>query len=235
MNRIEAVDKVTGRARYAYEQHAETAAAYAYPVQSSTASGFVRNVDFGGVRAMPGVLAVLSCTDPPELGSAEDPELALFATREISYRGQLVAAVVADTLENARAAAAAVLVVCDRESHDVRLRADHPGLYTPDKVNPGLPAVTCFGDVEAGLAGAVARVDVTYTTPVQHNNPMEPHAALAAWDADGNLTVYDSTQGGGDRPAPEPDGGQGHRRDRHHRHRGRDRQRRLPRDRPPHP
>jgi xanthine dehydrogenase YagR molybdenum-binding subunit len=114
MNRVETVDKVTGRARYAYEQHAETAAAYAYPVQSPTASGFVRTVDFGGVRAMPGVLAVLSCTDPPELGSAEDPELALFATREISYRGQLVAAVVADTLENARAAAAAVLVVCDR-------------------------------------------------------------------------------------------------------------------------
>jgi xanthine dehydrogenase YagR molybdenum-binding subunit len=195
MNRVEAVDKVTGRARYAYEQHAETAAAYAYPVQSPTASGFVRTVDFGGVRAMPGVLAMLSCTDPPELGSAEDPELALFATREISYRGQLVAAVVADTLENARAAAAAVPVVCDRESHDVRLRADHPGLYTPNKVNPGLPAVTCFGDVEAGLAGAAVRVDVTYTTPVQHNNPMEPHAALAAWDADGNLTVYDSTQG----------------------------------------
>jgi hypothetical protein len=110
MNRVEAVDKVTGRPRYAYEQHAETAAAYAYPVQSPTASGFVRTVDFGGVRAMPGVLAVLSCTDPPELGSAEDPELALFAIREISYRGQLV-----------------------------------------------------------------ARVDVTFTTPVQHNNPMEPN------------------------------------------------------------
>ncbi len=54
---------------------------------------------------MPGVLAVLSCTDPPQLGSVQDPELALFATREISFRGQLVAAVVADTLENARAAA----------------------------------------------------------------------------------------------------------------------------------
>ena len=113
MNRVEAVDKVTGRARYAYEQHAETAAACAYPVQSPTASGFVRTVDFGGVRAMPGVLAVLSCTDPPELGSAEDPELALFATREISYRGQLVAAVVADTLENARAASAA-RIACGR-------------------------------------------------------------------------------------------------------------------------
>ena len=102
---------------------------------------------------------------------------------------------VADTLENARAAAAAVLVTCDRYQHDVRLRPDDPGLYTPDTVNPGLPAETSYGDVEAGLAGAAARVDVTYTTPVQHNNPMERHAALAAWDADGNLTVYDSTQG----------------------------------------
>jgi xanthine dehydrogenase YagR molybdenum-binding subunit len=195
MNRVEAFDKVTGRARYAYEQRAAAAAAYAYPVQSVTASGFVRTVDFGGVRAMPGVLAVLSCTDPPELGSVQDPELALFATREISYRGQLVAAVVADTLENARAAAAAVLVTVDRHQHNVRLRTDDPGLYTPEKVNPGLPAVTSYGDVEAGLAGAAARVDVTYTTPVQHNNPMEPHAALAAWDARGWLTVYDSTQG----------------------------------------
>jgi len=36
-------------------------------------------------------------------------------------------------------------------------------------------------------------VDVTFTTPVQHNNPMEPHAALAAWTPT-ELTVYDSTQ-----------------------------------------
>jgi xanthine dehydrogenase YagR molybdenum-binding subunit len=192
---VEGKDKVTGRARYAYEQRAEAAAAYACPVPSPTASGFVRTVDFGGARAMPGVLAVLSCIDPPELGSVQDAALALFATREISYRGQLVAAVVADTLENARAAAAAVLVTCDRHRHDVRLRIDDPGLYTPGKVNPGLPAVTSYGDVEAGLAGAAARVDVTYTTPAQHNNPMEPHAALASWDAGGNLTVYDSTQG----------------------------------------
>lgn len=195
MSRVESTDKVTGRARYACEQRADRAAAYACPVQSPAASGFVREIDFGAARAMPGVLAVLSCTDPPELGSAENAELALFATRTVSYRGQLVAAVVADTLENARAAAEAVVVSCDRHQHDVRLRADHPGLYTPDKVNPDLPAVTSYGDVDAGLARAAARVDVTYTTPVQHNNPMEPHAALAAWDDAGRLTVYDSTQG----------------------------------------
>ena len=48
-------------------------------------------------------------------------------------------------------------------------------------VNPGMPADTGYGDVAAGLAGAAARVAVTYTTPVQHNNPMEPHAAIASW------------------------------------------------------
>jgi xanthine dehydrogenase YagR molybdenum-binding subunit len=195
MNRVEGIDKVTGRARYAYEYRAEAATAYAYPVQAPAPSGSVRTVDISAARAMPGVLAVLSCTDPPQLGSAEDPELALFSTREISYRGQLVAAVVADTLENARAAAEAVAVTIDRRPYDVALRSDDPGLYTPDQVNPALPAVTGYGDVDAGLAGAAARVDVTYTTPVEHNNPMEPHAALAVWDLDGRLTVYDSTQG----------------------------------------
>ncbi len=200
MNRVEARDKVTGRAKYAYEYAGLNRAwiarpAYAYPVQAPVARGRVRAVDAVTALAMPGVLAVLSCTDPPELGSARDAELALFATREICYRGQLVAAVVADTLEEARAAAEAVRVRCDPEPHDVRLRPGHPGLYTPDQVNPGFPAVTCYGDVEAGLAGAAARVDVTYTTPVQHNNPMEPHAALALWDERGGLIVFDSTQG----------------------------------------
>lgn len=47
----------------------------------------------------------------------------------------------------------------------------------------------------AGLAAAAATVNVTYTTPAMHNNPMEPHAAMAVWPAGGTLTVYDSTQG----------------------------------------
>jgi CO/xanthine dehydrogenase Mo-binding subunit len=46
-----------------------------------------------------------------------------------------------------------------------------------------------------GEPHAAGRVAVTYSTPVQHNNPMEPHAAIAAWDEDGALTVWDSTQG----------------------------------------
>jgi xanthine dehydrogenase YagR molybdenum-binding subunit len=195
VKRVEGDEKVTGRARYAYEYPAADVA-YVYPLQSAIARGRVRSVDASEALTTPGVLAVLSCTEPPPLGSREDPELALFQTREIAYHGQIVAAVIARTPETAREAAeTAVRIAYEDEPHDVRLRPDHPGLYRPDKVNPAFPADTERGDVEAALRAAALTVDATYTTATTHNNPMEPHAALAVWEDDGDLTVYDSTQG----------------------------------------
>ena len=194
MNRIEGRDKVTGRARYAYEYPAD-AVAYAYPVQSSVARGQIASLDAINALAVPGVLAVLSCAEPPVLGRDASPELALFQTRGVAYHGQIVAAIVADTLEAARAAEMELRISYQAEPHDVRLRPDHPGLYAPDKVNPNFPTDTEKGDVTAGLAAAAVSVDATYTTPAMHNNPMEPHAAMAVWGPGGHLTIYDSTQG----------------------------------------
>ncbi len=194
MNRIEGRDKVTGQARYAYEYPAD-GVAYAYPVQSAVARGRIASFDALGALAMPGVLAVLSFAEPPVLGPHAGPELALFQTREVAYRGQIVAAIVAETLEAAREAEGELRISYQAEPHDVRLRPDHPGLYAPDKVNPDFPTDTEKGDVTAGLAAAAVSVDATYTTPAMHNNPMEPHAAMAVWDAGGALTIYDSTQG----------------------------------------
>ena len=195
MNRVEGREKVTGRARYAAEYPAEDVA-YVHPVQASVARGRIRSIDVEDALATPGVLAVLSCADPPTLGSREDAELALFQTDQVAYRGQLVAAVVARTLETAREAAEhAVRITYDPEPHDVLLHTGHPGLYTPEKVEPGLPAESRRGDVEAALAGAAVTVDATYTTPTLHNNPMEPHATMAVWEEDGGLTLYDATQG----------------------------------------
>jgi xanthine dehydrogenase YagR molybdenum-binding subunit len=193
MTRVEGPDKVTGAAKYAFEYPVPDAA-YGYPVLASIASGKLRAFDATGALAMPGVLAVLGGVTTRPFGT-ENFELALFTSDEITYRGQLVGVVVADTLENARAAAAAVRVGYEPRPHDAVLRAGHPGLYRPEKINPALPTDTGYGDVTAGLAAAAARVNVTYTTPVQHNNPMEPHAAIAAWDDAGALTVWDSTQG----------------------------------------
>jgi xanthine dehydrogenase YagR molybdenum-binding subunit len=51
------------------------------------------------------------------------------------------------------------------------------------------------GDVERGLAEAVATVDAVYTTPIEHHHPMEMPATIAVWDGADRLTLHDATQG----------------------------------------
>jgi xanthine dehydrogenase YagR molybdenum-binding subunit len=193
LDRIEAREKVTGQARYAYEYPADEVA-YAEPVQAPIARGEIRTVDASEALAQPGVIAVISCQNAPTLARVADGELALFQSRTVAYRGQLVAAVVADTPEAAREGQRLLRIDYAQEPHDVQLRADHPRLYTPEKVNPTFPSETEQGDVEGALASAEVSIDETYSTPAFHNNAMEPHATLAVWEG-GNLTVYDSNQG----------------------------------------
>ena len=192
VDRIEGRDKVAGEATYAFD-YAQENVAYGAIVQSTIAKGTVRAVDAAAALALPGVLAVLSHENAPALPSAEG-ELAVLQSPEVSYRGQIVAAVIADSLETARHAGQLVRVDYDAAEHDVELRPDHPGLYKPDKVNPNFPTDTEAGDVEQALATAAITVDETYTTPAEHNNPMEPHATIAVWES-GGLTLYDSNQG----------------------------------------
>ena len=101
---------------------------------------------------------------------------------------------IADSSEAAREAAARVRVSYDQQPHDVVLRPDHPDLYAPEKVNPSFPTDTSEGDVEMALRDAAFTVEETYSTPMQHNNPMEPHATIAVHDGS-SLTLFDSTQG----------------------------------------
>jgi xanthine dehydrogenase YagR molybdenum-binding subunit len=191
--RVEGRDKVTGRARYAVEHPAEDVA-YGWIVQAPVARGVVRAIDAAKAAAMPGVLTVLTHDNAPALERVDDPELAVLQSAEIAYRGQIVALVVADSLETAREAAAHVRLDVDAQPHEVVLRADHADVYTPPQANAGYPSDAGQGDPTAALAEAAVSVDVTYTTPGLHNNAMEPHASLAVWDGDG-LTVYDSNQG----------------------------------------
>jgi xanthine dehydrogenase YagR molybdenum-binding subunit len=187
LSRVEGREKVTGQARYAFE-HPVEGVAYLAPVTATVAAGTVRSVDPGDAEI------VLTAADAPRLAEVSDGELAVLQSPEVHYRGQIVAAVVADTLEGARELAARVRVEYDAREHDVVLRRDHPGLYKPDKVNPSFPTDTAQGDVEAALAAAEVVHDAVYSTPAEHNNPMEPHASIALWE-DSGLTVYESTQG----------------------------------------
>ncbi|HEY3764556.1 MAG TPA: xanthine dehydrogenase family protein molybdopterin-binding subunit [Gaiellales bacterium] len=192
LERIEGHDKVLGAARYAYE-HAPDGVAYAVIVPAAIAKGVVGSIDAAEALAVPGVLGVLTAQNAQELADASG-ELAVLQSPRVAYRGQIVAAAIADSLETARHAAHVVRVVYEVAPHDVELRAGHPGLYKPDKVNPNFATDTEEGDVEAALGSAEVTVDATYTTPAQHNNPMEPHATIAAWEG-GGLQLHDSTQG----------------------------------------
>jgi xanthine dehydrogenase YagR molybdenum-binding subunit len=192
--RVDGPDKVSGRARYAAE-HPSAALAHAVGVPATIAAGRVRAIDATGARAVPGVLAMLTHEEAPRLSPGDDPELARFLqTPDVAFRGQFVAAVVATTSEAARAGADLVRVEYEERPADVTLRLDHPDLYAPRVVNPNFPTDSVIGDPDGALAAAAVRIDATYSTPPLHNNPMEPHAAVAVWDGD-RLTVHDSTQG----------------------------------------
>ena len=92
-------------------------------------------------------------------------------------------------------AAELVRVEYDVQPHDTELRADHPDLYAPSEVNPAYPTDTEDGDVDAALRGGGDASTRRYTTPMEHNNPMEPHAMHRAVGGRPRLTLYDSTQG----------------------------------------
>jgi xanthine dehydrogenase YagR molybdenum-binding subunit len=192
VDRLEGGAKVKGEARYAYE-HPLEGLVYGTLLCATVASGTVRSIDASAALGERGVLAVLSHENAPNLPGAEG-ELAVLQSPRISYRGQIVGVVVAETLEAARRAERLVRFEYDVTEHDVELRSDHPTLYKPEVVNPTFPTDTGEGDVDAGLAAAAFTVDETYRTPAEHNNPMEPHASTAVWDGD-SLTLYESTQG----------------------------------------
>jgi xanthine dehydrogenase YagR molybdenum-binding subunit len=192
-SRIDGPDKVTGRARYAFEQPIADVA-YAWPVQSTIAKGEILSLNVDEALALPGVLTVITPDNAPRLAMVDELEMRLFQSHAVSYRGQFVAAAVATTLERAREAAEQIQIEYAPADHDVTLSADHPGLYRPDHVNPNYATDTAVGDFESAFASASVRVDETYRTPGEHNNPMEPHATIAWWDAE-QLTLLDSNQG----------------------------------------
>lgn len=193
LNRIDGVQKVTGAAKYTYEYPVE-GVTYVFPVQSTIARGRIVSIDASAAQALPGVLAVLSREHAPRLAPVGNDELAVFQSDAIAYRGQLVAAIVAETLEIARQAAELVEVRYEAQPHDVELRADRTDLYIPKIVAPFYQPDTTSGEVETALAQAPIVLDLVYTTPAEHNNPLEPHTTLAVWNNE-SVTLYDSNQG----------------------------------------
>lgn len=193
LDRIDGPQKVTGTAPYAYEHHVENPL-YLYSLHSDVARGRVARIDASAAEALPGVVVVIFHENAPRLADTSDKELAILQSDEVAFRGQFIGAVVAETFETARHAAHLVEVSYDEEPHDVALRADRDDLYAPDQVSDGRPTDTEEGDFDETFSSAAVKLDETYITPMEHNNPMEPHTTVAVWEG-GDLTLYESTQG----------------------------------------
>ncbi|MEQ3549189.1 xanthine dehydrogenase family protein molybdopterin-binding subunit [Pseudonocardia nematodicida] len=189
--RIEGPAKVTGTAHYAFEQFVDDPL-YLAGVVSSIARGRVRAIDTSVAEALPGVVAVLTAESAPRLAPDAGAEQAVLQSDAVHYRGEYVAAVVAESPETAREAADAVVVSYEAEPSSTVLDPDSPEAYTPEIVVM-FPPDTVAGDPDAALVASPVRTRATYTTSGNHHHPMEPHASIARWDGD-RVVVFESTQ-----------------------------------------
>jgi xanthine dehydrogenase YagR molybdenum-binding subunit len=210
IDRTDGVLKVTGQAQYAGD-FTQAKLAHAVLVTSTIARGRVLAMDTARIQALPGVLLVMNYQTAMRLPNggvspAQPPavrRMSLLQNNEVRYNNEPVAVVVADTLEHATDGARQLQLTIRYEEArpEADFEASKARAYVPEKMN-GRPIDTHRGDVAmalgkanaasaAGMPGAY--LDTVYTTPYEHHNPMEPHAAMAGWDGP-NLILHDSTQ-----------------------------------------
>lgn len=195
--RIDGPDKLSGRANYAADNLPPNLA-YGYGVFSTVASGKVSQLSVDEARNMPGVIDIFHHGHFPTLyhtpsslaqGNKVEETRLPFEDERVYYEGQFVALVVADTFENARAAARRVKVTYSADKAVANLEQGLEANGT--RAGSGNHE---RGDAASAFDSAATTIDVTYRTPVETHNPMEMHASTAWWD-NGDLTIFDASQG----------------------------------------
>jgi xanthine dehydrogenase YagR molybdenum-binding subunit len=189
-DRIDGPQKTTGTAAYAYERHDRAPnAAYGYVVGATIAKGRITSLDAGQARAAPGVLAVVTHQNAGKLTKGDYNTARLLAGPEVQHYHQAIAVVVAETFEQARAAAQLLRVSYAPEDGQYDLAKAKGSAVKPKD----WPEDSRRGDFETAFAKAEVKLDETYTTPDQSHAMMEPHASTAVWDGD-QLTLWTSNQ-----------------------------------------
>ena len=191
--RIDGPLKTTGSAQYAADFHFEHMA-HAVPVGATLASGRIRSLDIRTAEKMPGVLLVLHHgnigplyrTVPGDDNATNSEVRSAFEDEVVRHWGQHVAVVIAESLEQATAAAATVKVEYEAQPPSIRVSLD-------DYSGPR-KSVSKRGDPDTAFSSAPVKIDATYVTPVETHNPIELHASVAVWDGD-RVTLYETTQG----------------------------------------
>jgi len=193
LDRIDGPLKTTGMARYAYERNDIVVnPAYGYIVGSGISKGRVTSLDIGAANAAPGVLAVITAENARELKKADRNTAKLLGGPDVQHYHQAIALVVAETFEQARAAAQLVHVTYERTPGAFDLDAAMRSATRPAKLIAG-PSDSHVGDFTAAFNAAPVQLDATYRTSDESHAMMEPHTTMARWVED-ELTLWTSTQ-----------------------------------------
>lgn len=192
--RIDGPLKTTGRAPYAAERHdVAPNAAYGYIVGSAVAKGRITAIDTREAERAPGVIGVITTLDhakPLPLGMGNNTPL--FGGAEVNHYHQAVACVIAETFEQARAAAGLIRPTYARADGTFDLAKVAPSAPIA-KDGSGKPDNKKRGNFDAAFASAPVKIDQRYTTPGESHAMMEPFATIAAWDGD-KLTIWTANQ-----------------------------------------
>jgi len=177
VRRLDAFQKVTGKAKYAHDIN-RPGMLYAALTTCPLAYAKIKNVDISQAAKMAGVKAIVVTGD-----------------KEARFAGWTLAAVAADTIQQARDAALRVKVEYEELPFVVdggeAMKADSPKIRTEGNV--GKSRQQDRGDIQKGFQEAEAIHEAEYETPVTPHNTLETHGCVAEWIGD-ELTVWDSTQ-----------------------------------------
>jgi 4-hydroxybenzoyl-CoA reductase alpha subunit len=198
--KIEGLAKVTGRAIYA-DDITLPRMLHGKLLRSIHAHARIRSVDASAALATPGVHAVITGKDLPEYFGIipwTQDEQAL-CEEKARYVGDAIAAVAADS--ELIAEEALRLIRVDYEPLPAAMSIDealaHPEYRINEKAREGnisKQVHLAFGDVDAALATSDAVVEAEYWYEGSTHAPLEPHCAVADFDATGFLTLFSSTQ-----------------------------------------
>ena len=211
LRRVDAADKVTGKAVFAADVASPGAAFVAF-ARSEHPSARVVRIDSRSAAAAPGVVAVITAADlPPRTLGRAVRDMPLLAGDRVRFVGERVAAVVAGTRDQAEAAAALVDVGYELEPAvlhiEQALEADAPAVHVAPWDYPGaairegdghnlqsLVEVGSRDAVDAVLVAAEHVVDREYRTPSGHQGYLEPPATLAAPGHGGGVELWTSNK-----------------------------------------
>src|SRR6266478_7122681 len=190
-DRIDGPLKTTGAARYAYEQYdVAPNQAYGYVLGSAVAKGRIASINLTAAQHAAGVLAIVTAENAGKLDKGKMNTAKLLGGPDIDHYHQAIAVVVAETFEQARAAAGLVRVDYLQGKGKFDLAGAKDSAEVP---SCAANADTASGNFADAFASAPVKLDANYSTPDQTHAMMEPHASIAAWDGN-KLTVWTSNQ-----------------------------------------